>query len=146
MTALTATLYLDRSVLTEVVSDSNDPKRAVVSGTAAGVGGGVGKTDQITQAGSFRQYGNGNTRLILGSGQERTQTFALRAIPASDVETIKALLGHTVCYRDTYGRKVFGAFLGIQITALAFSGLYEDGSLLHDVAMVVQSVTYDEGQ
>lgn len=146
MAALTGTLYLDRSVLSEVVSDANDPKRVVVSGTASGVGGGVGKTDQITQSGSFRQYGNGNTRLILGSGQGRTQTLALRAIPSSDVEAVKALLGHTICYRDTYGRKVFGAFLDIQITALAFSGLYEDGSLLHDVAMVIQSVTYDEAQ
>ena len=144
MARLQGTLHLTRSVLTEVVHDPATERQNVVSGTAGGVGGGGNKVDQITQSGGFRQYGNGNIRLILGSAQGRTQTLALRALTPSQVEVVKSLVGHTVCYRDTYGRKVYGAFLDIQINTIPFSGKVETDTLLHDIGLVIQSVTYDE--
>jgi hypothetical protein len=144
MATLQGKLRLTRSVISEVTTDAQDSKVIVVSGTAGDTGGGGGKTDQRTQAGEFRTYGNGNVRLILGAGQSRSQTLALRAITSAQVAQVESLLGHTVCYRDTYGRKVFGAFLDMQTTAIPFSGSYENGDLLHNVALVIQSITHDE--
>lgn len=138
MTALSGTLYLDRAILSEVVEDPNVVPRVIVAGTASGIGGGLGKPDDIAQTGSFRSYGNGNTRMILGAGQSRTQTLALRALTPAQVQTVKDLVGHTVCYRDTYGRRVFGGFLTPQIVNIAFSGG------LADIGLVIQSVTYVE--
>lgn len=139
MSTLTGTLVLDRCVLTEVVEDPNVTPRSVVAGTAGSVGGSTGgKTDALSQEGAFRTYGNGNTRLVLGSAQTRTQTFALRAISADDLDVVKALLGHTVCYRDTYGRRIFGAFLDLSIVNIPLSG----GKI--DVGLVIQTLTYDE--
>ena len=144
MTTLSGTLYLRRAVLTEVVEDPNVIPRSVVAGTAGGVGGGSGKSDAETRDGAFRSYGNGNTRLVLGSGTSRTQTFALRALTPDQVATVRELIGHTVCYRDTYGRRIFGAFLGVQVTDIPLSGRPEDNTLLTDIGLVIQSVTYDE--
>lgn len=142
MTALTGTLYLDRAVLSEVVANSNTSKRFVVSGTS-GVGGGA-KSEEIMQDGEFRKYGNGNVRLILGSAKTQTQNLALRALRPSQLEVVKALQGRTVCYRDTYGRRVFGAFLELEIAAIPHSGLSLDDTLLYDVALRIQTVSYDE--
>jgi len=140
MTTLSSTLTLNRAVLTEVVEDSNVTPRSVVAGTSSSVQGSSGspKTDEQSRSGSFRSYGNGNTRLILGSGTTRTNAFALIAITEEDVETLQALLGHTVCYRNPDGVKVFGAFLNMQVVRLPGSGG------LRNVAVTIQSVTYDE--
>lgn len=135
---LTITPTLDRMVLSEVVSDPNVTPRFVVAGSAGAVGGGSGKVDSIEQIGGFRQYGNGNTRLILGSGQTRTQTFALRALTPDQVQTVKDLMGRTVCLRDTYGRRIFGAYLAPSISNIPGSGG------LADVGLVFQTTTYDE--
>jgi hypothetical protein len=144
MTTLGGTILLDRAVLFEVVEDPNVTPRYVVSGTAGSVGGGGSKTDSYSVEGAFRSYGNGNTRLVLGSSNTRTQAFALRALTPSQVAVVQALVGHTVCYRDTYGRRVFGAFLALTITDIPFSGRFEDDTLLTDVGLTIQSTTYDE--
>lgn len=142
MTTLSGTLSMYRAVLSEVTEDPNVEPRTVVSGTASSVqnsgGGGQTKMEDFQQSGSFRQYGNGNTRLILGSGTSRTQTLALIAITETDVETLKALLGHTVCYRTADGVKMFGAFLDMQVSRTPNSGG------LRNVGLVIQEVTYDE--
>jgi hypothetical protein len=140
MSTLSGTLVLDRVVVSEVVEDPNITPRVVVAGSAGSVGGSTsGKTDDLSQEGSFRTYGGGNTRLILGSTQTRTQTLALRAITDADLDVLKALLGHTICYRDTYGRRIFGAFLDLNIVNIPLSG----GKI--DVGLVIQTLTYDEG-
>lgn len=144
MTTLSGTFYLDRTSIIEVVDNPNTTRRRVLSGSAGNSGGGSTKTDDITQSGEFRAYGNGNVRLILGSNVTRTQTLALRAIKPSQLAVLEALVGRTVCYRDHYGRKIFGAFLSISVQALAHSGKAADDTLLYDVGMVVQSVTYSE--
>lgn len=142
MTTLSGTLALSRAVLTEVTEDPNVEPRVVIGGTAGSVmassGGGQTKMEDMAQSGSFRQYGNGNTRLILGSGTSRTQSLALVAITEADVDVLKALLGHTVCYRTKDGVKMFGAFLDMQISRLPNSGG------LVNVGLTIQSVTYDE--
>lgn len=141
MTTLQGTLNLDRTVLAEVTEDPNVTPVVIVAGSAGSASGGsasLGKTDTLTQSGEFRQYGNGNTRLILGSGQSRTQTLVLRLLTPTQLQQVMDLTGHTVVYRDTYGRRIFGAFLELSMTTIPFSGG------LTDVGLVVQSVTYDE--
>lgn len=142
MTALQGTLSLDRTVVVEVTEDANTLPRYVVAGSAGSVSAGgsamMGKSDEFTQEGEFRTYSNGVTRLILGPGQSRVQTLALRALTPDQVDTLQALVGHTICYRDTYGRRIFGAFLDLNILSIPLSGG------LTDVGLTVQSVTYDE--
>lgn len=144
MAALEGRLLLSRCTVTEVVSDPDTPKVHLVAGTAGGVGGGGAKVDQIQQSGGFRQYGNGNIRLILGSAQGRNQTLALRALTPSQVEAITGLLGRTIVYRDPYGRRIFGAFLELSVNTIPFSGTPEDGTLLADIGLTIQSVTFNE--
>lgn len=141
MTTLSGTLNLQRAVLAEVTEDPNVEPRVVVSGTGATVqamSGGQTKMEGFTQTGSFRQYGNGNTRLILGSGTTRIQTLALIAITEADVAVLQALLGHTVCYRTKDGVRMFGAFLDMQVSRIPNSG----GVI--NVGISIQEVTYDE--
>ncbi|MGE5612675.1 MAG: hypothetical protein ACM3UO_00170 [Bacillota bacterium] len=143
-TALVGTLRLSRAVVSLAQSDLTNPSNIVVGGTSGSVGGGGQRVDAQTKEGSFRQYANGVTRLILGSGSTRTQTFAMRALTPAQVSTLEGMIGLTVCFRDTYGRKVYGAFLTMNITDIPLSGDNEDNSLLSDVGLVIQSVTYDE--
>lgn len=141
MTTLSGSLSLDRVVVSEVLEDPNGTPRSVVAGSAGSIqssGGGQTKIDASAQSGAFRSYGNGNTRLILGSATTQTQTLALVAITETDVATLKALIGHTICYRNPNGVKMFGAFLDMQVSRLPGSGG------LVNVGLVIQSVTYDE--
>lgn len=142
MTALTGTLNLSRALVMEVTEDPNVTPRYIVAGTAGSVSTGgsamTGKADDTVLDGAFRSYGNGNTRLILGSSNTRTQTFALRTLTADQVATLNALAGHTVIYCDTYGRRVIGAFISTSAMTLPLSGN------LTDVNLTLQSVTYNE--
>lgn len=140
MTTLTGTTALRRVVVSEVTEDPNTQPRFVVAGTSGSVqaGGGQPKTDELVQTGEFRQYGNGNIRLILGSAQGRTETLALMAISEADVTTLTELLGHTVVYRTPDGVRIFGAFLDMQVVRLPNSGG------LRNVGLVIQSLSYDE--
>lgn len=142
MTALSGTLSLSRALVFEVTEDPNATPRYIVAGTAGSVSSGgsamMGKADNYTVDGAFRSYGNGVTRLILGSSNTRQQTFALRLLTPAQLETLKALTGHTVVYCDTYGRRVIGAFLGTSAITMPFSGN------LTDVNITLQSLSYDE--
>jgi len=134
MATLSGTLNLKRSVLSEVVEDPNTTPIVVVSGTASSAtGSSSAKVTDTSVGGAFRQYGNGNTRLILGSTTSKAQNFALIALTASQVAQVESLLGHTVCYRDTYGQKWFGAFIDMQKSAIPFTGLFNIGIALNSV-------------
>lgn len=145
MATLSGTTYLTRALVMEVVGNPNTTPRFVVAGTSSAAGGSsTGKVDEQSVAGSFRTYGNGNTRLILGSATSRSQSFALRAVTPSQVAVLEALIGHTVLYLDTYGRRIFGAYLDVQKVPIPLSGKPEDNTLLFDVAFTLTQVTYSE--
>lgn len=147
MATLAATMLLTRVVLSEVVEQANVVPRTVVAGSASSISGGASqpKVDETNQSGTFRSYGNGNTRLVLGAAQTRTQPVALIALSPTQVQTLRNLIGHTVCLRDTYGRKMFGSYLDIQVSAIPLSGSVITGTLLQSVALTLQNVTYSEG-
>lgn len=148
MSTLQGQIDLRRTVLFEMVEDPNQTPQYVVAGTSAAVGqssgGGMGKIDDTKLNGSFRSYGNGNTRLILGSGSTRTQTFAFRALSPAQVDVCRKLIGKIVCYRDTYGKRIIGAFIELQTSDIPLSGRPEDNTLLTDVGLVIQQVSYTE--
>lgn len=147
MATLGATLHLTRTVVSEVTENPNVPPRYVVAGTSGSImasGGGQTKIDEIVQAGSFRSYGDESVRLILGAGQTQTQTLALMALTPDQVDTLTDLIGHTICYRNPLGQRIFGAFLSMQISRLPGSGTIEDNTLLANVGLSIQTISYDE--
>lgn len=147
MATLQATLHLTRTIVSEVTENPNIPPRSVVAGTSGSImasGGGQTKIDEIVQAGSFRSYGDESVRLILGAGQTQTQTLALMALTPDQVNTLKDLLGHTICYRNPYGQRIFGGFLAMQISRLPGSGTLENNTLRANVGLTIQTVTFDE--
>jgi hypothetical protein len=147
MATLTGTLTLTRTILSEVVSNPNTVPRSVVAGTAgsiSGAGQGSTKMDETSMSGSFRQYGNGNTRLIAGSTTSRVQTLAFMALTPAQVATLRALIGHTVCIRDPYGKKMFGSYLDITESVVPHSGKPEDDSMLTNVGFTFVQTTFSE--
>lgn len=147
MATLSATMILNRVVVSEVVADPNTVPRTVVAGSSSaitGAAGGQNKVDETALAGAFRQYGNGNTRLILGAATARAQPMSLIALSPAQVQTLRDLAGHTVCIRDTYGRKMFGAYLDVQVMAVPLSGSVQAGTLLQNVALTFTGVTHSE--
>jgi hypothetical protein len=144
MAVLGGTLKLQRAVVSLAGQDLTQPGAYVTAGTAGGVGGGGSRSDSGSVSGDFRRYANGTTRLILGTAATRTQTLALRALNPSQVDAVLRMQGQIVCFRDTYGRKVFGAFLATQSTDIVLSGRKSAGTLLTDIALSIESVTWDE--
>lgn len=139
--ALTAQLTLDRAF----INLASDPSQYVVCGTAGAVGGGGTRTDTVTQEGSFRQYANYNTRLIQGTARSRILApLVLRACTPAQVAQILAFIGKTILFRDTYGRRIWGSYLSPAITDIPRSG-QAGSTLLSDVAITIQEITYDEG-
>ena len=130
---------LDRVFISPVSSLSTP----VIAGSAGGVGGGGGRTDEVQLEGSFRSYANFVTRLITGTAQTQVETLAVRALTWQQVALLKSMIGQTCLFRDSYGRRIYGAFLDVLITDIPLSGqAYDD--LQTDVGIVFQAVTYDE--
>lgn len=130
---------LDRVFISPVASLSTP----VIGGSAGGTGGGGARTDEISLEGSFRSYANFVTRLVTGTAQTQIETLAIRALTWDQVSALKALIGQTCLFRDSYGRRIYGAFLDVVLTDIPLSGAaYDD--LMTDVALVFQAVTYDE--
>lgn len=138
--ALQVTLELDRAFFSLV----SDPTQVVACGTAGSIGGGGGRSDVSTQEGAFRTYANNVTRLILGAAKTRVNSLALIALTPDQVTTLEGMVGKTVLFRDTYGRRIYGSFLITTRTDRPLSGRPNE-TLKTDIAIDFQQVTYDEG-
>lgn len=138
---LQATVHLKRVTVAPVT----DLSQQVVSGSAGSIGGGGSRNDNFTMTGSFRTYANGVTRLLTGTSNSRAQTLVLRALTPDQVTLLYSMVGKTCLFRDSYGRHLYGAFLVTDATDLPLSGEPGDNTLLTDIALVIQSVTYTEG-
>jgi hypothetical protein len=137
---LTATVRMTRAHLAPV---SNMSTGGIICGTSGSIGGGGSRSDTFEQSGDFRTYANGVTRLVTGTATSRSQSLVLRALPQTDVVKVQAMVGKTCLFRDTYGRKVYGSFLVTSITDTPLTG-DADGTLITDIAITFQSVTYTE--
>lgn len=115
----------------------------VIAGSAGSVGGGGNRTDEIVLEGTFRSYANFVTRLITGTAQIQVETLAVIGLTWTQVNALKTMLGQTVLFRDSYGRRIYGAFLDIIITDIPLSGKAYD-TLQTDVGLVIQAINYSE--
>lgn len=136
---LQATLQLDRAFLNLVA----DPSVYVSCGTSGAIGGGGQRQDIFARGGSFRTYANNVTRLILGATSNRVNTFALRALTPAQLAILNQMVGQTVLFRDTYGRRIYGSFLITTATDIPHSGKAHD-DLKTDVGITFVELTYDE--
>lgn len=121
-----------------------DPGDVVQCGTSGSIGGGGQRTDTTTLGGMFRTYTNGRTRLILDSTRFRIETVVLRALtPAATKKITEDYIGKTIVFRDTYGRKLYGAYIVTAATDIVLSGTAGE-SVLTDVSVSMQTVDYSE--
>lgn len=137
--SLTCTLYFGRAF----IGLASDPSTAFACGTAGSVGGGGSRSNETDLEGSFRAYANGVIRLITGSTKVQVETVVLRALTPIQLALIESWIGKTVLFRDTYGRKIYGAFLSIVQTTIPLSGKAH-ATTLTDVALAIQALTYTE--
>ena len=133
MTVLSGTVTLSRAFL-----QTADGSISVTCGTSGSQGGGGTKTDAFQQDGTFRNYATGVTRLVMGTTTTRVQSFTLRALTPAQQTAVSNMLGKTCLYRDTYGRRIWGAFTITSTVTIPLSGN------LADITIAFQSVTYDE--
>ena len=136
-------IELDRAFLSLV----SDPSSKISVGTSGSIGGGGSRSDTLTLDGSFRNYANGETRLILAATQNRVEVLTLRALLPSDVKWLIGAVGKTVLFRDTYGRKMWGAFLSPSFTDIPLSGQAKSADTLQtDAAITFVQTTFVEGE
>lgn len=83
-----------------------------------------------------RQYVGGRMRAVSRAGSRRTLQITLHRITPADIETLRGWLGETVCWRDSWGRKMWGVFPAIS------PDYYLSGSAR--VELTLAEVTYDE--
>lgn len=139
--ALTGKVTLNRVHIAPV----SDYSQGVTAGSSGSIGGGGTRDDNRALSGAFRSYANGTTRLVVGTTTTHTEALTLRALTPPEVTAVKAMAGKTVLFRDTYGRRFWGAFLVTDITDIPLSGKADDNTLLTDVAIIVQEVSFTEG-
>lgn len=134
---LTARLNIDRVI----INLADDLAQYVAAGSAGGIGGGGSRADTFTQAGEFRPYANGRTRLIQGVATSRVlDPLVLRACTPAQVAKLKAWTGEIVQVRDSYGRLLYGAYLQPIVSDIPLSGT-AGVDLLSDVQLVITEVT-----
>lgn len=131
---LAATVHLTRAFLAPVTNYT----QGVSCGTSGSIGGGGSRSDNFQVSGTFRSYANGVTRVITGSATARVQSLTLRSLTPAQVDLVMAMVGKTCLFRDTYGRRIFGAFLVTSLMDLPLS------NGLADIQISIQSVNYTE--
>lgn len=137
---LQASIHLSRVCLGLA---GNSPT-VIVSGSAGSVGGGGQRNHEREIEGEFRQYAQGTTRLLTGTGKTRTEQLTLRALTPTQMTNLRSMAGQTCLFRDTYGRRFYGAFLITDETSIPLSGA-TSASVITDVSLSITAVTYTEG-
>jgi hypothetical protein len=97
-----------------------------------------GRDEAYVRAGEVRTYGGGRQRSITTVGERGTYGFALKRVPRSTVETLRAWIGIAVQVRDHIGRRVVGVYFGVTI------GEYPGDPTAFDIAISVQATSVDE--
>lgn len=97
-----------------------------------------GRAHQRSAEGETRRMAGGRFRAVGTLGVRRTQTFAIRDLSLSDIETLENWIGETVLVRDKRGRRMFGVYWSVPTQDRKDPNYY-------DVALEVTEVTYQEG-
>jgi hypothetical protein len=134
----TASVTFDRVY----IMDPLDPLNPIVAGSTGGLGGGT-KANVAALDGEFRTY-VGRTRLITRTVTTRTFTFALRQLTYAQSQKLEGWLGRTLLFRDTYGRRVWGAYITTSQLEYVNSTNGPNPQGLSDVALTFQEITYSD--
>lgn len=110
----------------------------LTTGEAVSAYTGRGRSRQAETEGSVQRLAGGRFRSVSTVGVRRTQTFMLRDVSASQLETLEQWVSQTVIVRDNRGRKMYGVYYQVG---------YADGMnpSYYDVQLDVTEVTYQEG-
>lgn len=95
------------------------------------------RTEVQVVPGEVRRMANGRLRIVTRAGSARTLGVTLRNLTPANVELLRAWEGKTVLFRDVWGRKMFGAYFGIDVKD------YRDRSA-QDVSFTLSEVTVSE--
>jgi len=135
-----ATLNLTRVWITNFAVDMGGGVPGSVHAGSMNDGGSPGKVFQVSQAGEFRSYAGGRTRLVLGTSISYSEPLMLRAVPESDVKLLINWTGDFLLFRDTYGMKMWGSYLAPSVSWTPLST-----PRFADVVILFTAVTYSEG-
>lgn len=130
---IVASVHLSRVHLTL----ATDPTVGITAGTAS-------RSDTTARSGTFRTNAAGGVRLIVNAAKARQIGFTLIGVSPADVLAMDDLLGKIVLFRDTYGRRIYGGFLGFTVADIPHSGVAND-TLLTNVQITLTQVSYTEG-
>ena len=99
---------------------------------------GVGRTRAYRTDGAVQNFAGGRYRSISVEGLAGQQSFMLRDVSDTDIETLKSWVGQTILVRDNRGRRMFGTFYDVNYSDRMLPGYY-------DVTLNVTEVSYQEG-
>lgn len=92
---------------------------------------------ELTQSGEFREYANGNTRMILRDKRGNVFDVTLPQLERTDVDWLKTNTGKVVCVRDDRGNKTWAGYLTTSVKI-------NQGETTSDVSLKLTEVTYSE--
>lgn len=95
-------------------------------------------TDESSIEGRVGTYSGGRRRAITQEGVAATWQITLVQVSYTDTETLRSWMGETVLVRDNRGRKVYGVVLAVPRAP------WKELLDTYDVALTVQTVSYDE--
>ena len=95
------------------------------------------RSEVLAAPGEIRRMANGRLRTVTRAGSARTLGVTLRLLTPAQVALLRSWPGRTVLFRDVWGRKMYGAFFGLDIKD------YADRSG-QDATFVLSEVTVSE--
>lgn len=91
----------------------------------------------LTQSGEFREYANGDTRMILRAKRSNVFDVTLPQLERTDVDWLKTNAGKVVCVRDDRSNKVWAGYLKVSVRP-------NQGEATDDVSLTLTEVKYSE--
>lgn len=122
-----ATITLDRTFV-----------NLIATGAVVKAYTGRGRSRSYKTDGAVQAFAGGRYRSIALEGTAGQQTFMLRDVSTTDIETLKTWIGETVLVRDNRGRRMFGTYYDVSFSDRMLDGYY-------DVTLNVFEVSYAEG-
>lgn len=128
-------IYAGISLILVAIMDPANPSDVLYCGTQKG----TSKTYNETLGGDFRMYAGGRTRLVTTTNISLQAPLTLENLSQSDKAWIRSKRGRTLLWRDTYGMRIWGAYLDTAITHHALSN-----PVISTVIITLNQVTVDE--
>lgn len=127
-----------------VLLDPVNPLTQLVAGTGGlGPGSAAQRIHASQQGGEFRQYAAGRVRLVLDQSSVRTIPLVFKNLSRAQRRLLVDVWpGRLLLFRDTYGTRVFGAYLAESLQHIPRSSLGD----VADIGITFQKLTYTDQQ